>query len=272
MEKFRSILSNISLGSEQLNLFIIGTISWWMLYSFIHLFVKINHKNLKDQYDTKNRIFSIIHGLYCIYVSTFDIFFNKPDKCGYTNSKFQNDLMLISCSYFLYDVISCLLLGISCLPMLFHHIFCIAGYYTSLLYNNSSTEIIRALFVAEITNPIMHLREILKNFGLFKTKLYLTFDLIYMVKYIFSRLGYGSFVIFFTVFCNGNLIIVKISGAFVWLQSVYFAFRMIKIFKFRKKEYKERKVKGIQMWWFDHNKKIDEMEIYKKKCSKIYVP
>ena len=93
-----------------------------------------------------------------------------------------------------------------------------------------------------------------------------------MVKYIFSRLGYGSFVIFFTVFCNGNLIIVKISGAFVWLQSVYFAFRMIKIFKFRKKEYKERKVKGIQMWWFDHNKKIDEMEIYKKKCSKIYVP
>ena len=271
MEEVKSFILNLSLSHEQLYLFMLSFSLWWVVYSFVHFFVKINNKTLLKILDTKNRIVSIIHGSYCIFASFIDIFINKTDKCGYENSDFQNTFMLISCSYFLYDMIACIVLKISNLPMFFHHMSCIFGMYTSVYYNSSATEIIRAILVAEVTNPIMHLREIFKNYDLGKTKFYLLLDLIFMGLYIISRLVFGLPVIMLTVFCEGNLILVKITGAFIWLQSVFFTYKMISILKFRYAEYKERSEKNIQLWWFEHNKQIDDMEVYKKK-AKTYVP
>jgi len=258
---------------EHLELFVISHIFWWLLYAFIHIFIHIKHKNIKDVYDTKNRIVSIIHGLFCIYISFYDVFVNKTDKCGNDNSNFQNNSLIISCSYFLYDAIACLIFGISNVPMFIHHFVCVLGFYFGIIYNNSATEMIRGLLVAEVTNPIMHLREIFKNYGLGKTKTYLLLDIIYMIMYMFSRLGYGAMVTHFTLFCDkGNLIFAKITGLVVWLQSIYFSYRMIRIIRFRCDEYQERKKKNVKLFWLEHNKQLDELTIYKKKKAAVYVP
>ncbi len=81
-------------------------------------------------------------------------------------------------------------------------------------------------------------------------------------------------VTYFTVFCWNNLWLVKIAGSIVWIQSVLFSKRMIKIFLHRYKEYKERKAKGIELFWLSENKQIEELEYYKleKTKKKAYVP
>jgi hypothetical protein len=243
---------------------IISHLCWWLLYAFVHFCIKVNHKTLKDVNDTKTRIISIAHASLIFWASTYDVIFNQVDKCGQPNTKFQTTFMIISCTYFLYDLIACILLGVSDAEMVYHHLMCILGYYTGISYNNSANEMLRALVVSEITCPIMHLRMILKNYGLKHTKMHNLLDIVYMFLYIVARLGYGSTVVYFTVFCRNNLILVKIAGAFVWIQSVRFAIRMVKILKDKYKEYKERSQKGVELFWLNHNKKVEELNYYKK--------
>ena len=271
MDKLNSILSFSKLKDEQTTMFVYSFIFWWFLYLLIHYFVKIDNKSPKNQIDTNNRLISIIHGLFSIYVSLIDYFQERSGICGNLNTYYQNNAMIISCSYFLYDFIACNLDRISNLAMNLHHLVCIFGFYGAILYNNSATEIMGALLLTEITNPSMHLREILKNYGLKKTKIYLVFDLIYMTKYILARLVFSIPQIIYALKCKEILLVVKLAAIFLWAQSLVFGYRMLGIFKYRYKEYLERKEKKIAIWWFENNKKLDEMEIYKNKY-KVYVP
>jgi len=246
-------------------LFLSIHLAWWLIYGVVHFGIKIKHDTKKLTLDTKNRIVSIIHACIVFVLSVYDVLSSNSDKCGDTNSEMENVIFTISSAYFLYDFLACLLLGISDFEMVFHHIFCIMGYWSSLAYNNSSKELIKAIIVTEITCPMMHLRIILKNFGLRHTKLYDLCDNLFYVQYMFARLVYGTMVTWFTVSCSNNLMFVKIGGAMIWLQSVLFSSKMFSILKSKLREYKERKAKNVELFWFRANKKVEELEYFKKK-------
>jgi hypothetical protein len=266
-------LSSILIDREYIQIITISNILWWLCYFIVEKLWKIEGKS-KDIHDTKTRVISIIHASLMFWVSVYDVLYFQSDKCGDNNSYFQNFFMSASLAYFLYDLINCIRLDVSCNEMVIHHLFCMIGYYSGILYNNSANEMLRALVVAEISNPVMHIRMILKNFGLKNSKLYLVLELIYMVIYIFARMVYGTMVCYFTVFCWSNLWLVKIAGSIVWIQSVLFSKRMIKIFYHRYNEYKERKAKKIELFWCSINKQVEETDYYKKEKAKkkAYVP
>lgn len=272
MEQFNYLLSKIDFPLVYLKYWIVSVILWSLLYIVIHFFVKVKSMTKHDENDTKNRIVSIIHGVFCIYVGLTDTFFNKAEIFGVSNSEFQNYMMLISKAYFFYDTIACIFLGISNIPMLLHHSFCILGFYSSILYNLSATEIIKAMLATEITNPVMHMREIFKNYNMKKTKIYLIFELMYMSLYILARLGWGTYLMYLTFSCSSSLVLVKISALFLFFQSAFFSYKMIGLFRSRFEEYQERKKKNISLWWFEQNKQLDDMEIYKKRREKVYIP
>ena len=254
--------------------FLYSLIFWIATYLFIHFFIPLSFEKKKDLYDTKTRIVSIIHATVMFWFALYDVVYNQREVCGDTNSDFQNKFFLFSCAYFVYDMITCIILDCSDKEMVFHHFMCILGYNASLGYNNSANEIVRALLVTEVTCPIMHLRMILKNYNLKHTKLHLLFDYIYIFTYILARIVYGSSNIIFTLFCWDNLFIVKFSGAFIWGQSFVFSFRMIRILIHKLREQKERNEKNISLFWITHNKKIDETEYYKRSLKKhaAYIP
>jgi len=261
------------LNSELFYLFLFFHIIWWLIYGFIHFFINVNLEKKKELYDTKTRFVSIIHASLIFVLSAIDTFLYQDSKCGCENTYFQTMICLISASYFLYDLINCILLDVSDTEMVFHHISVILGYWSGLAYNNSAREMIRALVVSEITCPIMHLRMILKNYGLKNTKLHFVLDVIYMATYLIARMIYGTRVIIYTVFCKTNLIIVKAAGIFVWVQSIIFSRRMIHIIRHRYLEYVERNEKGVCLFWLSNNKKIEDLEYYKKSLTKAsYIP
>ncbi len=268
-------LKDFQISQYQIKLILYSNIIWWIIYGFIHFFIHINHKTKKEIYDTKTRIVSIIHALFITILSFIDFFSYQTSKCGQSNNNLQNFILCTSLGYFLYDTIACVLLDVSDIEMVFHHCSVMFGYYSGISFNHSAAEMIRGLLVADVSNPMMHSRQIIRNYGLKHTKIYFYMDVIYMFIYIIARSIFGAIACYFTVFCKSNLFIVKIAGFSVWAQSVLFMKRMLKNLLHRYREYSERKEKNIDYFWFYHNKKVEELEYYKKamrKNKENYVP
>jgi hypothetical protein len=278
IEYFRNSVNHLNLElfilkQEYLKFVLFTHIGWWLVYGVIHFFTHPKLKSQKLILDTKNRYVSIIHAVLIFWLSIFDTLYYQKDECGQTNTEFQNYILLTTFSYFLYDLIACIILNISDKEMVLHHISCIVGSYMGVSYNNSANEMIRALVVTEISCPIMHLRMILKNYDLKHTMIHLVLDYTYMILYLIARMIYGSKNAYFTLFCLDNLLLVKITGGFIWIQSVIFSKRMVSLLKHKYLEGKERKQKGIELYWFSVNKKIEELEYYKRSLKKAaYVP
>ena len=212
IEYFQGSLNNFDakklvLKPEEYTFFFYSFVFWVSIYLIIHFFVPVKLEKKKDLYDTKTRFVSIIHASLMFLLALYDWVFLQENKCGQTNSEFQNKVSLFSCAYFLYDLITCILLDCSDNEMVVHHLFCMLGYTASVGYNNSANEILRALVITEVTCPIMHIRMILKNYKLKHTKLHKLLDYIYMVMYLIARMGIGSHNIIFTVFCRNNLLL-----------------------------------------------------------------
>lgn len=268
-------VSDFLISSNQVKTILLAHICWWAIYGFIHFFIDVKHKTKKQTVDTKTRIVSIIHAIYASLLSFYDFVYYQSDKCGQNNNDLQNFILCTSLAYFAYDTICCILLDVSDTEMVVHHICVMLGYYTGISFNHSASEMLRALLLADLSNPIMHTRLIVRNYGLKHTKLYLYMDLIYMFIYILARTILGFMTTYFTVFCMNNLFIVKVSGLGVWLQSVIFIRRMIAHLYMRYFEMMERKRKNIYYFWFEVNKKIEELDYYKIAATKHkdkYVP
>jgi hypothetical protein len=276
LENVKNIkISDFKLSTSQIQLLLISHICWWVIYGFTHFFIKIGHKTKKETYDSKTRIVSIIHAIYASTLGFIDFFFYQNYICGENNNELQNFVITTSMSYFIYDTINCIILNVSDIEMVFHHTFVSIAYFCGICYNNSAAEMLMGLLVADVSNPIMHLRQIFRNYGLKHTKAYLYLDLIYMFVYVIARSVFGVMACSFTVFCKRNLFIVKISALFVWGQSLLFIKRMIKNFKNRYSDYCERKEKNIYYFWLDFNKKVEDLDYYKKSIKKIkeeYIP
>jgi len=244
---------------------------WILLYTVVHN-LPIMNETKKKTLDSKNRVVSIIHATVMLFLCIYDYLYLQEEKCGNTNSSFQNNVLIFSCSYFTYDMLACWYFGISDAPMFVHHFMVIIAEYSGILYSSSASEMIRAMISAEVSNPVMHLRSIAGNYGLKHSKIYLAFEAYYFFSYSFARLIFGFQVSLFTVFCPDNLTLVKISGAVVWLQSLKYAYNMIGITMKRMKESAERKAKGVSLFWFEYNPQLTTLNYVKADKSEKYVP
>jgi hypothetical protein len=264
-------VQSILLPTEHFIMFFYFLCGWIVFYSFIHT-LPIKNSTEKTTLDSKNRIVSIVHASLMFVLCTYDYLFHQTSECGQDNTVFQNKLMLVSCSYFTYDLMACLYFNISDSAMFFHHTLVIFSEYTGILYSSSATTMIRAMISAEISNPVMHLRSITGNYGLKHSKLYLAFEIYYFLSYTFARLIFGTYTSVYSIICPSDLIIVKISGAMIILQSVKYAFNMFYITKKRLKELKERKKAGVELFWLEYNPKLTTLEYVKKEKGEKYVP
>lgn len=264
-------LENILLPKESFIMFLSFLCCWILFYCFIHV-LPIKNSTNKTTLDTKNRIVSIVHATLMFVLCIYDYLYNQTNECGLENTEFQNKLLLISCSYFTYDLIACLYFNISDSAMFFHHSIVIVSEYSGILYSSSATTMIRAMISAEISNPVMHLRSITGNYGLKHTKLYLVFEIYYFLSYTLARLIFGTYTSIYSILCPSDLIIVKISGACIILQSIKYATNMYNITFKRLRELKTRKQAGVELLWFKYNPKLTSLDYVKNEKGEKYVP
>ena len=109
----------------------------------------------------------------------------------------------------------------------------------------------QGLFVAEVSNPAMHLRIMLRNLGKRYTRAYEVSEYAYFMSFFFGRMVIGHPVVYATVTCLHISNFAKFVSVGILLQSYMFLYRMYFILNARIKETTERKSKEIKNRWFE---------------------
>lgn len=176
--------------------------------------------------DTQNRIVSLIHGMMCIVLAIYDITYVAL-PCGSPNTKIQNFTITMNIGYFIYDAFVMDYLGLLNWAISIHHFIWVIGIYLSLCFDASASEILAGLFVGEISNPVMHLRLILRNFGYKDTKIYHFIEYCFILIYIYYRLFKGFIVVSEIVKWEGNHPVIKGIAVGLAIHSYFFIYKMI---------------------------------------------
>lgn len=255
---------------------------WTVLYNILMLVPLAKHKQMKkdgkpievtkkEVLDIQNRMVSFVHGLTLIVLSFIDITFeNRP--YGSANSDLQKFTLTISLGYFMYDTLAMTYYKLLDTPMMFHHGIVCLGVYLSLCFDASGSEILAGMFISEVSNPVMHMRLILRSFGLRHTKLYEFCEFSYIFLYVYYRLFKGIFIVYNTVSTSVGHPVVKSIAVGVAIQSYFYVYRMGSIIKNRLKEMKEREREEVSLFWFSHNPKVEKLSYFAKSKKKEAIP
>jgi len=244
--------------------------AWSVIFLFVNFNIELDPKlGRKKIDDIKNRIVSIVHGLFALFVTGYHIFRDNPQYAE-PASNIQHIIMLTSCAYFLYDFIACVYYGLCDTGLVLHHGMCLLGIGSSGLMNNATTAIMGLLF-AEVSNFPMHCRCILRTFKMRYTKLYELAEMLYIGTYIIAR-GIGITYLTITA-CpvSETPIMIRLTCIGLWVQSLYFIYEMNGILQRKFRHYKERCTKDISYNWFGDNKRLSELSYYRKEgADKIF--
>lgn len=172
----------------------------------------------KTYLDLRNRMVSFVHGLVALVLSAISMYM-VGQSCGEANTNLEYLILANSGGYFLYDVLGMWWFGLLEFDMGIHHALCIGGIIVVLLGGHNSSNVVAGLFVAEVSNPAMHVRVMLRNIGKRYTKAYEAAEYTYFVMYIFGRVLIGHPVVWKTVTCESMNLLAKIVSLGVLAQS-----------------------------------------------------
>ena len=152
----------------------------------------------------------------------------------------EYNILTVSCGYFSYDFLSMAWFGLLDLDMTIHHLLCIAGMVVTLILNVGCNFIVMGLFVAEVSNPAMHSRIMLKYLGLRYARSYEVAEFAYFISFFIGRFVIGIWVVYSTVTCDKVNYFARIVCMGVMAQSCQFLYRMYFIVMRRFAEIGER--------------------------------
>jgi hypothetical protein len=127
----------------------------------------------------------------------------------------------------------------------------------------------QAIFLTELSNPPMHVRHLLRLSGRTYTKAYEFVELIFICLYVYARFIAIGPIIYKTLMCQSNHIMVKLCCIGLFLQSLFFITQMKKTLMRRYKEVLARK-DHIKLNWITPLNKLELAElqvIYNKKAQ-----
>ena len=125
---------------------------------------------------------SFVHGTMTLFLSGYNTYF-VHSQCGELNTYFENQILIFSSAYFLYDLLAMAYLGLLDSAMFIHHNICIWGMVIGFMFGYSADILISGLFLSEISNPAMHVRVVLKHLELRYSKSYELAELVYIRKF-----------------------------------------------------------------------------------------
>jgi hypothetical protein len=96
--------------------------------------------------------------------------------------------------------------------MTIHHFMCIVSLCSSLISDTTANLLLCAMFVAEISNPPMHFRAILRQVGLRYSQLYEIMELTFLILYMFGRIVMGPVAVWKLCTCSSALLVIQLGA------------------------------------------------------------
>ena len=230
----------------------LSTIVWTTLFAVLYNYPDLSSFNLKNEIDLdlRNRMTSFVHGVLILLLTAYQVYFAFTE-CGDATNLTEYFILVVSGGYFTYDFILMAILNLLDKDMAIHHMLCVGGILVVLAQDTGSGFVVQGLFVAEVSNPAMHMRIMLRNVGKRYTRAYEVAEYAYFMSFFFGRMVIGHPVVWATVTCENVSKFAQFVSLGILMQSYMFLYRMYFIFNARIAETTERKAKGIKNRWFE---------------------
>ena len=182
--------------------FAASTVAWTILQVILFQWPDFSAYDLKRKVhlDLRNRMVSFIHGIVILLLSSYQVYFAFTE-CGDATNSTEYFILALSGGYFAYDFLSMAWFKLLDFDMALHHLLCIAGILVVLGQNMGAGFVVQGLFVAEVSNPAMHMRIMLRNLGKRYTRAYEVAEYAYFMSFFFGRMIIGHPVVYATVTC-----------------------------------------------------------------------
>ena len=134
-----------------------------------------------------NAIPAATHGFLSFLYGAYNYFYYNPPQCGMINDSIQRQCLMFSIAYFFYDTLFMLLEKTIDKFIVIHHFFSILGLFIPYIENVNGIYSMIGIFVTEISNPAMYIKNFLKMFGKRHTRAYECGELLFLSLYFVGR-------------------------------------------------------------------------------------
>lgn len=209
---------------------IFGTAGWFLL------FFLLQKLNTRCSSEWNSRIFAMFHGF--VACRLVEYYIDWPldfSQFGTTNLEWHNTLLIFSGSYFVFDTIYCLYTNSEGMVMIIHHIISLMCVNYALISNTSGYETSIALWVTELTNPLLQIRWFLRSMGWHTYKVAMLNELLFSVLFLVNRLFLASYFVFYLVFVYDTPIVVRIGCSILQVVNLVFSYQLVLMIRRRLK-------------------------------------
>ncbi|KAL4584265.1 hypothetical protein LXL04_008861 [Taraxacum kok-saghyz] len=214
---------------DKVYLVVSGVISW------TSAFLIIRKSFPKRSFDFCNRIVSTIHALFAVVLSSMSVQDWRCPVCPVASdsSPLQMRALAVTLGYLIYDLVCCLFDDKNIkIDNSVHHLVSIVGIGAGLAYGKCGSEMVASLWITEISSPLLHLREILKELGHKDTDFNLAADVSFAVIFSLARMGFGPYLCYITLSAN-NPILIKAMALGLQLVSAFWFFKIARMVKYK---------------------------------------
>ncbi|CAH9091587.1 unnamed protein product [Cuscuta europaea] len=214
------------------------------VFSWSTLFLLTTKLLSKRSFNFCNRTVSVIHASLAVTLATLSVHDWSCPFCPLASKStpHQMRILAITVGYMIYDMGCCLSYNKLKVDDLVHHLITIVGIGAGIAYQMCGSEMVAALWIAEISSPFLHMRELLKELGYRDTILNLIADICFAAIFSFGRMVVGSYLAYVTVSAN-NPILIKAMAVGLLLVSAFWFYKILRMLTYKLS--KKNKIKSF---------------------------
>eukprot|EP00243_Klebsormidium_subtile_P010040 TRINITY_DN523_c0_g1_i1.p1 TRINITY_DN523_c0_g1~~TRINITY_DN523_c0_g1_i1.p1 ORF type:complete len:263 (+),score=31.72 TRINITY_DN523_c0_g1_i1:3-791(+) len=216
------------------------TLGWALLFIVLRYFIFS-----KLSYDFNNRLVSVIHCLVVFPLALQTLNWSDPlGNVGGSSTEKEGRILEVSFAYFVYDLIGCTLdASTRDISMSIHHIVSMLGMGWGLFSHTDGNELVVCLALVEISNPCMHTREFIKEFGLTGTAVEMANNLLFAATFTVARVVFGPILTWKTVASDKPPLPIKIGAGALQVVSTYWWYLVARMVYYKVVKGRGRKAK-----------------------------
>ncbi|KAL3640912.1 hypothetical protein CASFOL_015880 [Castilleja foliolosa] len=211
-----------------INLILFGVILWTTLFL-------VTRKVFSNRsFDFCNRIVSTAHAFSAVILASLSVQDWSCPVCPLASqsSPKQMQTLAVSVAYLLYDLVCCLFDKQVKLDNTIHHLVSIVGLVAGLAYQRCGSEMVAALWITEMSSPLLHLRELLKELGYRDTDLNLAADMAFAIIFTFARMIGGPYLCYVTLSAH-NPLLIKAMALGLMLVSAFWFYKIARMVMYK---------------------------------------
>ncbi|GLJ19312.1 hypothetical protein SUGI_0347660 [Cryptomeria japonica] len=200
------------------------------VFAWSAVFVVLRKIMWNRSFDFCNRLVSMLHVGVALWLSSASIkdWRHPIHPLASPSSPLQIRALAVSLSYFMYDSICCLFETPISISNCIHHTVSILGLLGGIYYGVCGSELVGCLWLMEISNPFMHMRELLKELGYKDSDLSLVNDICFALIFSIARLIMGPYLTYLTLTAI-NPFIIKATAFGLQVVSIFWFYKIVRM-------------------------------------------